>query len=187
MDIQENKEKIIKLLESTKKEGIKNLINYLEKNNYFESPAAIRYHSTFKGGLAYHSLSVYNLYKKMYEEIFKLDFEEIKNEIIIAALLHDLCKLGLYIKEGNKYITNKNHPKKHATLSIEIIKKFIVLTEFEEKLIKYHMGMYGVKELSRNTLPEYSIYQLAGTYCNKKIKLFYFCDDLSSQFMESGK
>jgi len=187
MDIQENKEKIIKLLESTKKEGINDLINYLEKNNYFESPAAIRYHSIFEGGLVYHSLSVYNLYKKMYEEIFKLDFEEIKNEIIIAALLHDLCKLGLYIKEGNKYITNKNHPKKHATLSIEIIKKFIVLTEFEEKLIKYHMGMYGVKELSRNTLPEYSIYQLAGTYCNKKIKLFYFCDDLSSQFMESGK
>ena len=187
MSIQENKEKITELLKSTKKEGIKNLINYLEKNNFFTLKASFSYHGNYEGGLAEHCLSIYNLYNKLYSNLFKLNFEEIKNEIIIAALLHDLCKLGLYIKEGNKYITNKNHPKKHATLSIEIIKKFITLTEFEEKLIKYHMGMYGVKELSRNTLPEYNIYQLAGTYCNKKIKLFYFCDDLSSQFMESGK
>ena len=168
MDIQENKEKIIKLLESTKKEGIKNLINYLEKNNYFESPAAIKYHSTFKGGLAYHSLSVYNLYKKMYKEIFKLDFEEIKNEIIIASFLHDLCKLDYGLSYG------------HASLSLKIIEDFITLNSLEKNLIKYHMGLYQLDK-------EYSYDELKNAFNDKRIKLFYFCDDLSAQFLEVKK
>jgi 23S rRNA maturation-related 3'-5' exoribonuclease YhaM len=168
MSVQENKEKIIKLLKSTKKEGIENLINYLEKNNFFISKASFSYHGNYEGGLAEHCLSIYNLYNKLYSNLFKLNFEEIKNEIIIASFLHDLCKLDYGLSGG------------HASRSLKIIGDFIILNPLEENLIKYHMGMYKLDK-------EYSYSELEYAFNDKRIKLFYFCDDLSAQFLEVKK
>ena len=44
----ENKETIIKLLRSTERKGIENLIKYLENCDFFTAPASTKYHSNFK-------------------------------------------------------------------------------------------------------------------------------------------
>ena len=68
--------------------------------------------------------------------------------LIIACLLHDICKIGAYIrtKADDGWTNNKAKDKGHALLSIERIKDCIELALVEELMIKYHMGVYGLNE-----------------------------------------
>ena len=149
----ETQEKITQLLRNTKRDGIENLIKYLEKSGFFTSPASTKFHSCYLGGLAKHSLRVYDLMCKF--DNLKLGeitvpgqnpLEINQNTLIIACLLHDVCKSGAYIGTEKPYTWDKKTPKGHALLSIKIIKKYIELTYLEEMMIKYHMGVYGLEE-----------------------------------------
>ena len=151
------KEVIINLLEGTHRTNIGGLLDYLNNEGFFEAPASTRFHGSYPGGLARHSLRVYELVNE-----FCLKFELgvaiapgqkplplSPDNIIIAGLLHDVCKVGAYIAtpDGkNPYRWNKEQPKGHATLSIERIKKFIELNPVEELMVTYHMGLYGLNE-----------------------------------------
>ena len=159
----EVKEKIIELLESTHRTNIGGLLDYLNNEDFFESPASTKFHGSYAGGLAKHSLRDYQLLHG-----FCLAYEpavarapgqkplELKPEnIIIAPLLHDVCKVGAYIGTENPYKWNKAQPKGHATLSIEIIKKHIKLEPVEELIIRYHMGLYGLNEFYEKDSWEY--------------------------------
>ena len=68
--------------------------------------------------------------------------------LVIAGLLHDLCKIGAYVrtKSDDGWTNNRNKEKGHARLSISRIKKFIELEKLEEMMIRYHMGIYGLFE-----------------------------------------
>lgn len=140
------KNKIIELLKSTYRDGMDGLIEELIKQGFFESPASTKFLGSYPGGLAKHSLRVYELLSEFYE---KLDPSKVtapgqkplalgSDNIIVAALLHDVCKVGAYIGTEKPYRWNKEQPKGHATLSIERIKKHIELTEIEELIIRYH-------------------------------------------------
>jgi hypothetical protein len=112
---------------------------------------------------------------------FKLNID--REALILCSLLHDVCKAGAYISTPSGYIYNSNHPKGHAKLSLERIKLHIKLTFIEQEIIKYHMGFYGLNEFSQ--YGEYSLMELLATYNNSTVtKLFYFCDDMSAQFLE---
>lgn len=90
----ETKEKIIKILkDNVKREGIDRLLFFLEESDYYEAPASIQYHSNEKGGLAEHSLSVYNILKEKNDRYGKEYSEE---TIAIVGLLHDVCKINFY-------------------------------------------------------------------------------------------
>ena len=150
----ETKEKIIELLTNTKRQGIPPLLDYLITDGFFESPASTRFYGCYKGGLAKHSLWVYETLS-IYNEQFDLGKARSPGQkpltlgldnIKIAALLHDVCKVGAYLGDEKPYRWNKAQPKGHATLSIERIKKHIELTEIEELMIRYHMGVYGLNE-----------------------------------------
>ena len=56
-----NKKEFIELLEKyVKRDGIENLITYLdEQSDFFTSPASTKYHGSYEGGLVEHSLNVY--------------------------------------------------------------------------------------------------------------------------------
>lgn len=157
------KEKIKELLLSTKREGIGNLIDWMEQNGFFEAPCSTQYHLCKEGGLAEHSMNVYEIacdLQAAMPEHFKMQHEE----VVITALLHDIGKTGQYgkryyvenylsklDKEGNPvrstakpYITNAellNVP--HEIRSLSIIDRFIELTEDEQYAILHHNGMYG--------------------------------------------
>lgn len=183
------KTQIITLLKSTNRENIDKLIDYLIEDGFFESPASTKYHGCYQGGLAEHSLNVYNLLSKHVEE---LKFQVSKESIIIAALLHDVCKIGAYLGNSKPYQFNPSQPGGHAVLSLNRVKNFITLTELEEKMILYHMGIYGLKEFQDPGYEHKGEYFLRGGgmanawFHNPVVKLMYFCDELAT-FQEKIK
>jgi 23S rRNA maturation-related 3'-5' exoribonuclease YhaM len=58
------KEEFIELLKQTNREGIEELIQFLENSDFFKAPASTRFHGNFEGGLLAHSLKVYEILKK---------------------------------------------------------------------------------------------------------------------------
>ena len=92
INIAENKIKVYTLLKSIDREGIDELIEWLNSTDYFTAPASSKYHLNVKGGLVAHSLSVYDTLKYLNLK-YKL-FEE--DSLIVMGLLHDLCKVGYY-------------------------------------------------------------------------------------------
>lgn len=177
------KEEIIKLLELTKREGMDQLIEWLIKDGFFESPASTRFHGCYSGGLATHS---FNVLKNLRRFIDELHLEVPVYSVVIAALLHDVCKIGAYIGKEKPYSFNKMQPAGHAKLSLERIKKFIELTELEEKMILYHMGVYGLVEFQdpgQEHKGEYNLRNegMANAWFHHPIvKLMYFCDEIAT-------
>jgi len=108
--------------------------------------------------------------------------------VVIAALLHDVCKVGAYVQRSevggqrSEYRWNREHPKGHARLSIEILKRMIRLTEIEELMIRFHMGVYALNEFE----PGKGEYPLRGGglanawYHHPIVKLMYFADELAT-------
>ena len=111
--IEENKTEFLELIQSITRENsqISELVDFLEKSDFFFAPASTRYHGAFKGGLCQHSLNVYNMLWKFIEDIFPS--EPVRDEegtvtgvkrtapwsedsIKIVALCHDFDKIGLY-------------------------------------------------------------------------------------------
>ena len=89
------KEQFLELLKTVKREGIDELIKFLEKSDFFKAPASTRFHGSREGGLVEHSLKVYEILKhKVKNNIEKMDIPE--ESIIIIALLHDICKTNFY-------------------------------------------------------------------------------------------
>ena len=102
------KKEIIELLKATERERIDRVIDYLEnKSDYFTAPASTAFHGNYSGGLAEHSLNVYNVAMKVKAAMVELKPElanRLSDEsIAIVALLHDLCKTNVYkIEKKNK-------------------------------------------------------------------------------------
>ncbi len=155
------KDTIIKLLLSTERGCMEQLIEHLELKGFFTGPASGRMHGSYVGGLAQHSLDVYNHLQAF---TMKVDLTLQKNwgampmkiepaTVIIAPLLHDVCKIGAYVrtKKDDGWTNNRDKDKGHAVLSIARIKKFIALTKLEEMMIRYHMGIYGATEFGYAT------------------------------------
>lgn len=175
------KNDVLEILYKVKRPGWENLLKYLDTTDYYTTASSTKWHGAKKYGLMHHCYSLYYLLLKLNYE-FKLNID--KETMIITSFLHDLCKIDMYILTSSGYIYNQTHPKGHAKLSLSIIKKYIELTKEEEEIITYHMGMYGTKEFNSMN-GEYTLSELVNVYNRNKIcKLFYFCDDMSSQFLE---
>lgn len=164
------KTEIIESLKKTEREGIEDLIDLMEEIGFFKAPASGGNHCFGEGGLAEHSLNVMHTAEKISVGLLgsKNITDEIRNSIVIAALLHDLGKCGdhgkpMYvfnmIKDGRptkaepeqKYKQSESKPWKrnlqllpidHATRSIKLATLCIDLTEEEEFAIRYHDGLY---------------------------------------------
>lgn len=143
IDVKFVRQEIKQTLLSVKREGMPELVAFLDKTDYYTAPASTKYHLSNKHGLMEHH---YNLYNAMLEirKLFNLTISDAT--LIIISLLHDVCKVGLYKKVGDIYEYDKEVIKRgHAKLTLERIKMFIKLTEEEEMVIKFHMGTFGVK------------------------------------------
>lgn len=88
------------------REGVDRLLDYIRKSDFYTAPASTKYHSSFEGGLLYHSLQVYDCLEKktsgsehnIWRE--QLDTDKVDAEsIIIVGLLHDICKTYFYGSE----------------------------------------------------------------------------------------
>ena len=149
--IEQNKNEFIEILKSNvKREGIDELISYLQKTDFFSCPASTKYHCDYEGGLCEHSLSVYKRLKKMVEGEEKV--EASAETIAICGLLHDVCKANYYkvqmrnTKQNGTwveqpfYTVEDNLPFGHGEKSVYIINGFMRLTREEAMAINWHMG-----------------------------------------------
>ena len=87
------------------REGIDNLLDYLNTSDFYRSPASTKYHGSYAGGLVEHSINVY--YSLVDELTFILGKEwekrYSKETVTIVSLFHDICKIGRY-KPGKRNV-----------------------------------------------------------------------------------
>ena len=127
-EIRANRERIIELIKSIpKRVNTHKLLYFLDHSGYYYLYGSFKHH-TYKGGLAQHSLEVMD---------YALENNKTcsRESIILAALLHDLCKTKYEFPEGVEF-------HGHGTKSVAIIDEFIQypLSEEEHNAIRYHMG-----------------------------------------------
>lgn len=158
------------LLLETKREGMENLVKWLElETDFFDAPASTRFHGSYFGGLIEHSLNVYDVLCDMSEAKLQYGFNDLdKNSIAICTLLHDVCKTNFY-KESTRNVKNEltgqwekkpyyevddNNFYGHGECSVMLIEKHIKLTDEERYAIRWHMGGFDdcVKAGNANSL-----------------------------------
>ena len=148
--IEADKIRIIELLKSTERPGMERLIEWMEnKSDFFTAPASTKYHLHCKGGLARHSLNVYERLKAKVDAGL-LELKE--DTVIITALLHDVCKANFYaVQKRNRKIDgqwqeveewgiDEKLPIGHGEKSCYIVQTFMRLTPEEFAMIRFHMG-----------------------------------------------
>lgn len=154
MNIEENKSLYIAFLKQTKREGVENLITWLESSDFFTAPASTRYHNCIEGGLCDHCLRVLDAAVKI-SGALKITIPS--DSLILICLLHDLCKVDFYYKTTETKIKNgieevvdvwkvkDKFPAGHGEKSVFIALKHIDLTEKEILSINYHMGSFDAR------------------------------------------
>ena len=153
-----NKDNFISLLKSTNRQGVDGCIEELENLGFFEAPASTAFHLNTDGGLVEHSLNVCKVALKLRKSMMELD-ATLENKlpedsVIIAALLHDMCKSDIY-KKTTKWQKNSkgqwegydgydvdysNLPLGHGEKSVIMaLQSGLKLTKDEILAIRWHM------------------------------------------------
>ena len=182
------REEIIKLLRSTNREGIEDLIDFLDKTDFYKAPASTRYHGNFEGGLAQHSLKVYEIFKKKVKNSL-IDIEVGEDTLVIPAILHDICKVNYYKVDYRNaknergewekvpyYTVDDTIPYGHGEKSVMMISEYIKLTAEEKYAIRWHMGFTEPKEVYNTIGQAYKKYPIALLLYEADLEATYFFD-----------
>ena len=163
VDIKANKEEFLELLRSTKRDGIEDVITDIEELGFFTAPASAGHHLNVEGGLVLHSINTCKAALAIWEGMKPLEpslATEVKRDsIIIASLLHDVCKSDIYKRsvkkrknalgqwedcEGYK-VSNKDFPMGHGEKSVILLLcSGLDLSDDEMLAIRWHMGAWGI-------------------------------------------
>ena len=162
------------------RDGIEDLMQWLEGTDFFTAPASTRFHGSYEGGLVEHSLAVY---KRMVQFASYYDQEAYGAEkvhtwseetLAIVALFHDFCKIGTYKIElrwrkdaqqrWEQYPTYKKEEDfnfgGHGSKSLYLIQNFLRLEPQEAVTINCHMGQFDSTVYS-NPSPAFEQFPLA--------------------------
>lgn len=115
---------------------------WLDDGGFFDAPASTKYHGSYPGGLAEHSLAVAkNLHKLTTSLGLKWGR---KGSPFIVGLLHDVCKMDQYkqLPNGGYEFKRDSIFSHHGEKSICMLAPIIQLTPEEVACIRWHMGAY---------------------------------------------
>lgn len=145
----DNKCNFCRLLRSTERENIDKVIAEIEKLGFFDAPASRKDHNSFSGGLVAHSLNVYRVAKDISLAMCNInpDLEVSDDSLIIASLLHDICKAPRYqgsSQKNGEYQKNYSHlPVGHGEKSVIMLLRLgLEMTDDEILAIRWHMGAW---------------------------------------------
>lgn len=157
------KEEYINLLKSTAREGMDGVIQYLDKAGFFMAPASAKQHLNYEGGLLEHSMNVCKMALMLREQILamrpELEKQLGKDSVVIAALLHDVCKTTRYRKvqkyrkdEYGRWETydayesdSSRFPVGHGEKSVIMLLQLgLKLCKDEIVAIRWHMGAWDL-------------------------------------------
>lgn len=168
MDLKEEFKRIIKA--NIDRDGINELMDWLDNTDFYTAPASTKYHGACEGGLVMHSLNVYSELKKLCA-VYAPEISE--ESVAIVALFHDLCKVGFYKtemrwrKDANdkweQYATYKHDEDfafgGHGSKSVYLLMYYMRLLPDEASAVNCHMGAWDASTYSnpsevysRNTL-----------------------------------
>ena len=159
----EEKEYFISQLQSTGRSGIDNVISQLETLGFFSAPASSNFHLNVEGGLLLHSNNVCRealvLREKQIELMPEVEPLLPVKSVIIAALLHDVCKAEIYKKALKKKkldsgkrvdyigydVDYSAFPMGHGEKSvIRLLQWGLEMTDEEMLAIRWHMNAWGL-------------------------------------------
>lgn len=141
-------------------ECISNFLGWLEETDFFSTAASTRFHHSYEGGLLEHSLEVMCKAQQLATSTAYAGLS--KAEITIAALCHDLCKIGIY-KPGTRNVKDELTgtwnkvacyspaqaalPFGHGELSVLMLYQHFAQVSDDIILgIRYHMGTFWVPD-----------------------------------------
>ena len=145
------KDEFIKIYtENITRKGSKELLEWIQKTDFFTAPASTKFHCACEHGLVMHSVSVFNT---LIEKHFDEETDNIES-FSICALLHDLCKAQFYkvstrnVKNDETgqwekvpyYSVEDSFPYGHGEKSVFLIERFMRLKLEEAMAIRWHMG-----------------------------------------------
>lgn len=178
--IQSQKETIKELWDAyVKRPGAKELMEWLEETDFFVAPASARHHSNYPGGLARHSLNVYE--RLVMNVVFKYPKLYGTETVVIAALLHDVCKINTYkltdTEKGKEYRHKNSFPAGHGEKSVMLIQRYMKLTEEEMIAINWHMGAWD---------PRAKTGELNQVWEEHPLALLLHLADMESTYLDEG-
>ncbi len=196
----ENLKKIfIERLLSTRREGMENVISNLERLGFFTAPASTKFHLSIPGGLMLHSWNVCNTALMLRDQmiLMKPELQEKLpiDSVIIASLLHDVCKSDIYKetllnRKNDQGFWEKvpgyeadcsNFPMGHGEKSvIMLITMGLKLTKDEMLAIRWHMTAW---ELAFQSFEQKANLQAARTIA-PLCAIVQSADGLSSALLE---
>ena len=138
---------------SIRREGLEDLLAWLEKADFFTAPASAHHHGDYAGGLCQHSIDVFQYAKRL---TFLMDKAPPEESVAIASLFHDLCKVNFYATEKRNrknedgrwesYDAYTVQPRMnyggHGAKSVFIVQQFMKLTVDEAVAIHNHMSAF---------------------------------------------
>lgn len=161
--LQSYKTEYISLLQSTNRQGIENVIDWLSnKSDFFSAPSSTIYHNSCQGGLLAHSLNVYKAAQRIYDSLKDMSLPEkhldsiSQESILISTLLHDICKCNFYKPTTKMYKDDYGSWHRYATYTIDdhsfpmghgeksvimLLTLGLKLYGHEQCAIRWHMGL----------------------------------------------
>ena len=169
------KKEFIALLQSTERDGMNYVIEELEKSDFFKAPASSNFHLNCEGGLVEHSLNVCRVALK-FREVLLAEREEMrdylpKDSVIIASLLHDVCKADIYKavvkKQKNSFgmwedvpgysVDYSDFPLGHGEKSVILLLLWgLDLSDDEIMAIRWHMSSWDLPFQSNDLKGNYN-------------------------------
>ncbi|MBR1926119.1 MAG: hydrolase [Clostridia bacterium] len=190
--IEENKKEFIKIYkENIKREGADKLLEWLEKTDFFVSPASSKFHSNIEGGLCLHSMNVYHRFLKLLEAEYKDSWQEkiSLESATLISLLHDVCKVDTYKKEMRNikvdnnwvqkpyFMVDEELPYGHGEKSVYILSGFLKLSREEAMAINWHMGGFDARVLGGS-------YSLSSAYYKYPIAVLLHIADFEATYLD---
>ena len=198
--MKQNRSEFVELLYSTGREGMDEVIGQLEELGFFQAPASSKFHLNHEGGLLEHSLNVCKVGLMLREQMLTLkpDLEESLNKesVIIAALLHDICKADIYQKCIRKrkdrlgqwvdYETYEldysDFPLGHGEKSVIVLLRMgLDLSDDEIMAIRWHMSAWDLPFQSPDLKANFDTAKRLCPLCT----LIQAADGLASNLLES--
>lgn len=182
----EQRERFCSLIYSTRRKNAEKVIMELDRLGFFKAPASRRDHLPVAGGLVEHSLNVYHMATMLSHSVTELknDIHIDGDSLIIASLLHDICKATRYkLNTKNRY--DKDHtcfPVGHGEKSVIMLLQWgFELQESEILAIRYHMGPW---QIALHNIEAQEDYKQACHKC-PLLTIIHTADTLASQIMEN--
>ncbi len=192
MDIEKIKQEYLEIFyDNIDRDGAEEILNYLEKTDFFTAPASSRFHSNFEGGLCLHHIIVYKRFLSLVQKEFGENWEKTisAESVAIIALLHDICKTNFYIVETRNvkvdgqwiqkpfYKADDPLPYGHGEKSVYMISGFMKLSREEAMAINWHMGAFDPRAKENP-------YVLRNVFCKFPIAFLFHVADYMATYLD---